>query len=174
MGSVSNESGPSEVKIAVKNNDEPVQKTENSSAGKKPEEEIPPLDVKDYEELGLIIDLDAMGGAFYENANIDFNAMFSDFDLMFPEDETKAMEINLPHVDEKDILDPPPVDFPITNPALMELQKWMDIDPPEFKSNGAGVPSLSGDPKSWDFELMERLWYPNNYQEYLRICNQGK
>jgi len=48
--------------------------SENNSVGKF--EEITSLDVKDYEDLGLIIELEELGGSSYENSSIDFNVPY--------------------------------------------------------------------------------------------------
>uniref|UniRef100_M1CI02 Uncharacterized protein n=1 Tax=Solanum tuberosum TaxID=4113 RepID=M1CI02_SOLTU len=119
--------------------------------------EIPPLDVKDYEDVGLIIDLEKLGETSYESAGIDFNAMFSDF---LPEDEEKVMEVT-PYVhDEKEIIDPP-VMLSSTVQSLMELEKLMEIPPPD---EGSSLATKA----NWDFELMEWIWSPYTYEEYLR------
>ncbi|KAK4711933.1 hypothetical protein R3W88_006446 [Solanum pinnatisectum] len=124
MGSLCKEGGAKEVQVEIINVEEETEKKLEKSSG-----EIPPLDVKDYEDLGLIIDLEKLGETNYESAGIDFNAMFSDF---LPEDEEKGME-----------------------------EKLMEIPPPD---EGSSLATKA----NWDFELMEWIWSPYTYEEYLR------
>ncbi|MCD7457895.1 hypothetical protein HAX54_036532 [Datura stramonium] len=77
-------------------------------------EEILPLDVKDYEDLGLIIELDE-GETSFERSNIDFNTLFSDF----PFDEEKEIDF----YPDREIL---PADD-----RLSELEKWMELNYPD-------------------------------------------
>ncbi|WMV16839.1 hypothetical protein MTR67_010224 [Solanum verrucosum] len=161
MGSVIKEGGVEEVRVEIENAEEMKERLEKSTSVGNSKEEIPPLDIKDYEELGLIIDLGELGDTSYENAGIDFNSMFSDF---FPEDEEKLMETT-PYVDPVGVLSS-------TIPSLMELEKWMEIPPPEeFKFGGEG--SSFTTQASWDFELMEWIWEPYTYDEYFRFYHQG-
>lgn len=159
------ESLRNDVKIAE---EEMKNKLENG----KSEEVIPPLDVKDYNDLGFIIKLEELVENSYENnVNIDFNVMFSDF---FGGDEERLLEMSPPYFyDEKEIFDPPVV-LPIIEPSFMKSEKWMEIDPPEEIKLGGGEPSLiSRDTKNWDYELMKWIWSPNSYEEFLRFYNQG-
>ncbi|KAG5623586.1 hypothetical protein H5410_008816 [Solanum commersonii] len=149
MGSLHNEGGVEEEKLENKNT----------------EKEIPPLDViKDYEDQGLIIQLEELAKNSYENdVSIDFNAMFSDF---FPEDEEMALAMKFYHgIDDKDVFDPPVV-LPIIEPSFM---KYMEIDCPEEFKLDDGEPSLGTDRKNWDDELMKWIWHPNSYEEFLRF-----
>ncbi|TMW84668.1 hypothetical protein EJD97_024666 [Solanum chilense] len=98
--------------------------------------------------------LEKLGETNYESAGIDFNAMFSDF---LPEDEEKVMEVT-PY--EKEIINPPVV-LSSTVSSLMELEKLMEIPPPDEGS-------LLATKANWDFELMEWIWSPYTYEEYLR------
>uniref|UniRef100_M1DXH8 Uncharacterized protein n=1 Tax=Solanum tuberosum TaxID=4113 RepID=M1DXH8_SOLTU len=101
MGSVINEGGVEEVRVEIKNvkvvkveienvEKEMKSKLKKSTSDGNSKEEIPPLEIKDYEELGLIVDMGELGDSSYENAGMDFNFMFSG---VFLEDEEKLMEI---------------------------------------------------------------------------------
>ncbi|KAG5623604.1 hypothetical protein H5410_008822 [Solanum commersonii] len=101
MGSVINEGGVEEVRVEIKNvkvvkveienvEEEMKSKLKKSISDGNSKEEIPPLEIKDYEELGLIVDMGELGDSSYENAGMNFNFMFSG---VFLEDEDKLMEI---------------------------------------------------------------------------------
>ncbi|KAG5623606.1 hypothetical protein H5410_008824 [Solanum commersonii] len=130
-----------EVKIEIDNVEEEIKrKLEKSTSDGNSKEEIPPLDIKDYEELRLIIDLGELGDSSYENAGMDFDSMFPDF---FAEDEEKLMEIT-PYVDPARVLSS-------NFSSLIELEKWMEIPPPE---ESISFPTGA----DFDFELMEWIW----------------
>lgn len=58
------------MKVDIKNDEEEMKKiTKNSSIGKS--EEITPLDVKDSEELKLMIDLKELGENSFKNVSVD-------------------------------------------------------------------------------------------------------
>ncbi|KAJ8545876.1 hypothetical protein K7X08_018459 [Anisodus acutangulus] len=126
--------------------DEEVKKSENVGVF----EEIP-LDVKDYEELGLILEL-GEGENNFEKTSIDFDALFSDFN---PEEENKRNY-------EKEFMFPEP-----TADQFMELEKWMELCEPEEMKFG-GESSMTG-----ANELMQWIWSPYSYEEYLRFYNGG-
>ena len=155
MGSLRKEGGTKEVQVEIINLDEEIEKRSEKSVG-----EIRPLDVKYYEDNGLILDLKKLGETNYESAGIDFNAMFSDF---LPEDEEKVMEFT-PY--EKEIINPPVV-LSSTVSSLMELEKLMEIPPP---NEGSSLATKA----NWDFELMEWIWSPYTYAEYLRYDKKNK
>ncbi|KAK6798166.1 hypothetical protein RDI58_005868 [Solanum bulbocastanum] len=149
MGSVINEGGVEEVRVEIENVQEEMKgKLEKSTSDGNSKEEISPLDIKVYEELGLLIDLGELGDSSYENAGMDFNSMFSDFFL--EDDQEKLMEIT-PYV---------------------ELEKWMEIPPPEEITFGGDESSFTAG-ANWNFELMEWIWDPYTYDEYLRFYHQG-
>uniref|UniRef100_M1DJR7 Uncharacterized protein n=1 Tax=Solanum tuberosum TaxID=4113 RepID=M1DJR7_SOLTU len=142
MGSVINEGGVEEVRVEIENVEEMKKKLEKSTSDGNSKEEIPSFDIKDYEELGLIIDLEELGDSSYENVGMDFNSMFSNF---FPEDEEKLMETT--YEDHAGVMSS-------TVSSLIELEKWMEIPPPEeIRLGGEG--SSFTNRASWDFELME-------------------
>ncbi|KAJ8567472.1 hypothetical protein K7X08_019680 [Anisodus acutangulus] len=138
-----------EVKTVVKNDDE-VKTKENVGVF----EEIP-LDVKDYEELGLIVDLGELGD--FEKTSIDFDAMFPDF---CPEEENKK------NYEKEFICSEPTAD------QFMKLEKWMELCQPEELKVG-GESSMTSANNNLDYELMQWLWSPYSYEEYLRFYNGG-
>ncbi|OIT03915.1 hypothetical protein A4A49_10394 [Nicotiana attenuata] len=129
-------------------------------------EEIMPLDVKDYEELGLIIETSEVES--FEKTCIDFNALFSDF---WPDqEETETYEntslsggSNISMVLEENNYISPVI------PQLVEFEKWMETNSPER----SGEELWRG--YNWDFEeekddkIMEWIWYPYSYEEFLRF-----
>ncbi|KAG5623605.1 hypothetical protein H5410_008823 [Solanum commersonii] len=147
MGSVINEGGVEEVRVERETVEEMKKKLEKSTLDGNSKEEIPSFDIKDYEELRLIIDLEELGDSSYENVGINFNFMFFDF---FPEDEEKLMETT--YEDHAGVMSS-------TVSLLNELEKWMEIPPPEEIRLGGEGSSLTNR-ASWDFELMEWIWEP--------------
>ncbi|KAK6798167.1 hypothetical protein RDI58_005869 [Solanum bulbocastanum] len=134
------------VKIEIENVEvEMKRELEKSTSDGNSKEEIPPLDIKDYEELRLIINLGELGDSSYENDGINFDSMFPDF---FREDEEKLMEITL-YVDPARALSS-------TFPSLMKLEKCMEIPPPEEFIFGGEESFTTG--ADFDFELMEWIW----------------
>ncbi|TMW87143.1 hypothetical protein EJD97_020369 [Solanum chilense] len=142
----------SEVKVEIDNVEEELKRKLEKSTS----DEISPLDIKDYEELGLIIYLGELGDSSYENADLDFDSMFPDF---FPEDEAKSMEIT-PYVEPVESVSP-------TFSSLMEIEKWIEIPPPEEFIFGGEESFATG--ADFDFEGMEWIWelYSTFDEEFL-------
>lgn len=146
-----------------------VEKVENKNT----EKEIPPLDVvKDYEEQGLVIQLEETVENSYENnVSIDFDSMFPDF---FHGDEEMDLAMKFYHgIDDRDVLDPPVV-LPIIEPSYMKFDESIQTDCPEEFKLGDGQPLLSNDRGNWDHELMNWIWHPNSYDEFLRFQRGGE
>lgn len=153
-----------EAKVKIENTEEEMKRKLKKDSGK-----IPPDDSKDLEEPGAITDLGELVDTSCENASINFNSMLSDF---FPADEEKV-KVNTSYVhDEKETVDPPLV-LPLTNPSLVDLEKPIEISPPEeIASGGEASPITTG--AIWDFERMEWIWSPCSYEEYQRSYNQDR
>lgn len=115
MESLHNEDSVREVKVEIENVEEEMERKLGKSSS-----EIPPIDVKDFEEHWF-------GGIRYKNAGINFDSVLSNF---LPADEEKVQVITPYAHDEKELVDPPVV-LPSTDPSLMDLEKCMEIPPPK-------------------------------------------